>query len=288
MNISEIKKRYGIDTDDLDEIRGKLRKLIKENHPDSNDGIYDIDYFEQLKQDLNEVEREIKSINTSISIDSFFNTLIKNAQNYPQRNKQEELQEMLEKNIDAQIMSYKQKIRAPRYSLAAITAAITFLWMIPEQVASHPIVGLFVESETWVGREQVAVFLTVIWLTSCLILACYWITTARKERLEKILLERIKLSSIQNDIFMSFIEHMGEKQEFSKNEFMEYIKKYVYLEMMSREISRSEQRRMMRNAEIDEMVVQNLADIIIDRALSHGLIQKWDAYSLLDYYKIVK
>ena len=286
MNISEIKNRYGIETDDLEEIRAVLRKLLKDTHPDSNNGNFDIDYFEKLKQDLYFIEIEIKNKNTSTSIDNVVNALIKTIHDYPSANKQEELQEKLEKNINNQMYIYKQKFRIRRYSLAAITAVLTFLWMLPEQVASHPILSFFIRHPTSDGYTTVVSMLTFVWLTSCAILAWYWIKTARNERLEKIVLERIKLASIQNDVFMSFIENRDGKKEFSKKEFMDFIRKYIYQEIISEKKFFKPQ--ITKALYIDEIVVQNVADIIIDRALSHGLIQKWDAFSLLDYYKIIK
>lgn len=290
MDIFEIKNRYGIDTDDLGKIRGELRKLLKENHPDNNEG-YDINYFEQIKQDLDYVEKEIRR-NTSTSIDSFFNALMKNVQDYPVKNRQKEFQEELEKSINKEILSYKQNVRVPRYSLVTITAVLTFLWMFPEKVASHPIVKFFWGSVERSGQYELAICFAGIWFCACMILAFYWMETARKEQLEKDFLERIKHSSVQNDIFMSFIAYRKEEKEFSKNEFIEYIRNYVCREIISKNFPKgifgSDRIFLTEIIENDEIIIQNLANIIIDRALSHGIIQKWNTYSLLDYYKIIK
>ena len=59
MNISEIRKKYGIESTELEVIKYELRQLLKKAHPDNNNGKCDTDYFDGIMNDLDFVEREM-------------------------------------------------------------------------------------------------------------------------------------------------------------------------------------------------------------------------------------
>lgn len=266
MSISEIKKRYEIKEDDLEEIRAILKNLLKQNHPDNNSENYNIDYFEQIKKDLKYIEEQIDIHKMLISEEDITHALMTTIRNYPVKTRQEELQEKLEKNTNEQIVAYKRKITTRRYSLAIITAILTFLWMIPEQVASHPILEALIFRPSVLDIVRI---LSIIWGISCFITVCYWIKTASAEQKERNILKQVKLESVQNKIFISFIKKLEDKKVFSKEEFMDYIKYYYMFKRM------------------DETVVQNIADIILDKALSLGKIKESETLGLIECYRIM-
>lgn len=274
MTIKEIQKRHKIKTNDLEEIKKILKKKIKENHPD-NVANTDIEYFTELKEDIDFIENMSKKQEISIPINELSQALaeIIKLQNQNEVAQIKKLNIKLDESVKNQVEINKGYRKVSRYSLTGISAVITFLWMFPNQVLEHPMVQMFINSE-W-KKQQFISILSCIWLVSLMIALAYWIFTFINERRENELLEDIKMERMQNRIFMNFLSENENINKFYKEQFISYL--YFYF--------RNEER--YRAKFISEELIQNVADIILMRAVEQGIIRTIKTKKLTDCYEIV-
>ena len=282
--IDKIRREYMIDSQDLDEIKAELKRRLAKEHPDNNGGVCNMETIQKINDDSEYVESLLKNKNTNaaiVPVDELLRAVIDITKNTQlSKPKEEELQDKLVASIDTQMVDFRKRFTRPRYSLVTVTAILTFLWVMPEKIASHPVVQFFVDA--WVYDDFV-VLLTFLWVFACVITGIYWTMTAQAERIEKNLLERIKLENFQNVIFMRYIKKFKKGATFSKTDFMDYLVNSIY--------STTEKRMYLtriRKGYVREEVVQSMADIILNRAIEHGVIRKTDSFSLVDCFIVEK
>lgn len=283
--IEAIRKEYEIDSLDLDEIKVELKRQLAKEHPDNNAGKCDIENFEKIKDDFEYVESLLKNNNTNFSMipmDEVLRAVLDLTKNTQlSKSKKDELQDKLEASIDTQMNNFRKRFKRQRYSLSTVTAILTFLWMIPREIASHPVIQIVINEYNY---NIFVLFLTVLWVFACTLTGVYWLKTAREERMEKNLLERIKLENFQNEIFMGYMNRFKRGDTFSKTDFMDHLG-YIFDSPIDRY-----NLYLMKNrkAYVREEVIQGMADIILNRAIEHGVIRKTDSLSLVDCYMVEK
>ena len=281
MRLEEIQKRYNISSNDLKEIKTQLKIKIKENHPDNNNQ-FDSDYFSKLNNDLAYVENLIRNSenqNTLVPMSEVLQTLAEILQ-VPVKKEEdlkEVLNEKLSKNIQNRLLITKKHLRIPRIGSTTITAIITFLWMFPNQVMEHPVIQILF-GDTVYARDRFAMSITVVWLYTLLCATIIWLYSIRRESIEKDIMERLKLESVQNKIFMSFLSSISPSKQFSKLDFMEYL---------AHELSKGRKLRKILYFKPEEEMVQNMADIILLRAKEYEIIKASKPDNLIECYEIM-
>ncbi len=281
MKLEEIKKRYNITEDSLEEIKTELKKKLKESHPDNNSSS-DIDYFIELKEDLDYVESLVKkpeSDEALVPVNEVTQIIkeILQVQHSKDIAQKEKLEIELSENVEHQISAIKRWGRIPKYSSASILAVITFLWMFPNQILAHPLMQMFFKY-----REiEFTMWITGLWLLVLTVTCFLWLVTIQKERIEKEIVERVKLESFQERIFTSFLEEVYPEGRFTKLKFMEYLAHSI-------NIASDVKVRFIRRFHLREGVIQNMADIILLRAKEYEVIKKVKSHSLVECYEIVQ
>lgn len=210
MRIQEIKERYSIESNDLEEIRAELKIIIKENHPDNTGENYNSDYFQKVLEDFAYVERLKQNEETEISENEVLNTLesvFKNPTQLSAKSESEVLNQRLDKSIDFQLTILKKRRRGFKYGSAGVAAIITFLWIFPDQVINHPIIGVFA---SYIDIDKYIVIISFIWLIVILLTCGLWFICLSCEHIEKEIMDDAKLESIQNSLFMKYISYINE------------------------------------------------------------------------------
>ena len=92
-------------------------------------------------------------------------------------------------------------------------------------------------------------------------------------------MERLKLESVQNEIFMDFLNSISSNKQFSKLDFMEYL---------ACGLSEGKKYRTTLRFKPEEEIVQNMADIILLRAKEYGVIKAIKSHSLIDCFEIIQ
>ena len=116
----------------------------------------------------------------------------------------------LSESIHSQISMVKKRQWTYRISSAVVLVIITFLWTFPNQVMDHPLIQM-IFNNVWHLTERYVIIITFIWLFVLLFTIVYWLITIRIERTEKAIVDRLKLESVQNKIFMDFVYKIDRK-----------------------------------------------------------------------------
>ena len=283
MRLDDIRDRYGIiNTDDLEQIKTELKKRLKESHPDNNSN-FDSDYFNELKNDLAYVENLIKNSenqNTLVPMSEALQTLAEIIQLPAKKDKDHKdvLNEKLSDNIQSRLIITKKHLRTPRIGSVTTLAVITFLWMFPNQVLEHPLMQVLFGDADRYDRAEFAMIIIFVWLLALVFVILIWVDSVYRERLEKGILERLKLESVQNEIFMNFLNSISPDKQFSKQDFMAYL---------AQGLSEGQKQRKALHFEPEEEIVQNMADIILLRAKEYEVIKVIKSHSLIDCYEII-
>lgn len=282
MKLEEIQKRHNISSNNLEEIKLQLKTKIKEGHPDNNNE-FDSDYITELNNDLSYVEGLIKNSgnqNTLVPINEVLQTFAEILQVPVKKDKdpKEVLNEKLSTNIQSRLLIAKKHLRAPRIGSTTVAAVITFLWMFPNQVMEHPLMQILFGSSDYI-KEEFAIIITIIWLLTLLYAVLIWRSSIRRERLEKYIMERLKLESVQNEIFMNFLDNISPSKEFTKSDFMKYL---------AHGLSERQKQRKALYFSPEEEIVQNMADIILLRAKEYEIIKVSKSHGLIECYEIVQ
>lgn len=281
MKIDDIRERYNISTDDPEEIKVELKRMVKENHPDNNSN-YSVDYFIKLKNDLDYVEELLnESETTLVPMNEVIKTLAEILQVPAKKddNEKEKLEIDLSTSVDNQILAIKKRGRIPRYSSASILAVLTFLWMFPNQVLEHPFMKMiFHYSDT---NEYIMV-ITIMWLYMLLFASSLWFRSIRTEKREKATIDKVKLDSVQNSIFMNFLNDILPKKQFTKQEFMEYLSDGINI-VDKKNVSSS----FITQFQLQEEVIQNMAEIILLRAKEYKIIKVIKPHGLIECYEVI-
>lgn len=281
MGINDICERYGIESHSLEEIRTELKRMLKDNHPDNNSD-YDVDYFTKLKSDLEFVESLLNSSGTTlVPMNEVIKTLAEILQvpTKKEENQKEKLEIELSTSVDNQISTVTKRWRIPRYSSTSILAIITFLWMFPNQVLEHPLMKMLFRYK---NADDYIMVITLMWIYMLGVTSFLWLTSVRYERIEKEIIDRVKLDSVQNNIFMKFLDNVSPKTQFTKQEFMEYLSNGLNV-VDKKKVGAS----FIKHFRLQEEVIQNMAEIILLRAKEYEIIKVIKPNGLIECYEVI-
>ncbi len=291
-NINDIKKDFGLQTDDISDLKKELKVLIKDIHPDKNKG--------EFKNKLDEINYQ-KIISALDYLDQDFaivpkseltalTTILKD--NFPAKREEEQIKN-LEDKIDKTIKIYRKSNLAPKISSTVIASMLTFIWLFPSTVKDHPILSEYLSPKN--------IIFTAFWFSSLFLTIVYWLLSKRNEEQLKDMIKRFNLESVQNKLFESFsrMEIYQAKKDnltfftFSKDELIGHL---TDLNTFTLEYSPQRRGRKLnplnifgilspKNKNIDLELAQTLTDIIIERAKRKNLIQLEQDQNLSDTYR---
>ncbi len=285
MRLDKIKKNYNLHQDSLLEIKRKLKQILKEAHPDNNEGHYNKNEFEKINEDLEYIESEILKENMKKEITISSGDLLNIIQEpsfveaFVKLNESDMMRDKLDKSIEKQSLKFTHQFKIRRYSLTSITALVSFLWLIPDKVREHPVFQYLF------SLDKYNIFfgiLLIFWLVLLIVTIIYWIYTLKLELVEKEILENVKNEDKQNDIFMNFVTIYNKDKAFSVQDFVRHLRWLIEYG-----IHHKRTKQIIVQSLSDE-VLQNAAYIILKRAEQRKIIEKVDIKSLIDYYKKVE
>lgn len=225
--------------------------------------------------------RNSENQNTLVPMSEVLQTLAEIIQVPAKKDKdyKEVLNEKLYENIQSRLLITKKHLRTPRIGSATMLAVITFLWMFPNQVLEHPLIQMLFGDADKYDKALFAMTIIFVWLCALVIVILIWVDSVCRERIEKGIMERLKLESIQNEIFMNFLNSISSNKQFSKLDFMEYL---------ACGLNEGKKHRKTLHFKPEEEIVQNMADIILLRAKEYGVIKAIKSHSLIDCFEIIQ
>lgn len=270
-NIEQVKTEFKITSSHIDDIRRDLIKKLAEAHPDKTSGNFanaeQEEKFERLKQAIEFMDNQQNA--SLIKIDDLKELirLIKDDDK-----EKPNIIEKYESNLKKTFELYREKTlsryKFPKISITAITAAITFLWSFPSLIGEHPILS------RWIDPSNP--YLSIIWLQSLIVTGTFWFFIWWKDEKEKRFQDLISNEGFQNKLFIEFVNER--KIEFREEGNKEYV---FFKEQLIKYILNFYFKR-----HVDEGVAENLAELILRRALDKGVIIKDSRKSMSDIYRV--
>jgi hypothetical protein len=271
--LEQVIREFQVTSSDQDEVRKYLIKRLAETHPDKTNGVFATEDQEQEYEKLNLaiefMDNQKNGGQSLIKIDDL-RDLIKLIRD--EDSDRPNVLEKYERNLQKTFSLYREKTlsryKFPKVSLTAVTAITTFLWTFPNLVSDHPILS------KWVDPQNP--YLSVIWLQLLILTGGFWIFTWWKDEREKRFQDLISNEAFQNKLFIEFINdrrrefRVEDSKEYSffKEQLIKYILHYYF------------------KRPVDEGVAENLAELILRRALEKNVIIKDSRKSMSDIYRV--
>lgn len=248
--IEEIKSYFNfanLEGSDKKSISKKLKKIIRDNHPDKNGGEFKDDKGEQLFHDaqsaLEFLSQQDKIILSPANIDNLSLVLSQVLKDISLRNQENnssiivnKTEETLGDKIQQSITAYHNKHSTPKITSIAIAAVLTGLWVFPNAIKDNPLLSQLS------GHYKE---LTVLWIFSLIFSGALWLKTTELEKRDEQIKNSYKLESTQNKIFKLFIlrTHIIAEQysfdgdimsiNFNKEMLMNFlVRRFTYFEDM--------------------------------------------------------
>lgn len=282
MTTKEICGKYGIESSDLEEIRRELKRLLKEEHPDTSKDVYNEEYYISIKKDMEYIEEQIKFKSSGDIILSHKDIALILSNIVNKREVSEKsLVDYLDKSIVTQKELSHNRNKTPRYTSAGVLTMLTALWLFPEKLIEHPSIKIIFEK---VNYNDFAQYSTLIWLFVLVYTWRLWLKLKRQEYIENNIINSLQLERIQNKLFDSFLEKV--ENSFSVNTFKKYVDSAVYrMEIKNRGGLINFFLRVRAN--ISEDVIENVTKVILFRAKERGIIREKQSNKLDEEYEIV-
>lgn len=278
--INEIRREFGINEDKPEEIRSRLRTLQSELHPDRTGGEFkegnDKERFLRVSAALDYIEKHETNESSLVPV-SMMTDLLKIIRDLVPAQQEKNAETALNTSVATKLTTLHVQYRTPRITTSAISIVLSAIWLFPNQITDHPVLGHYLDPSSTI--------FSVLWLYSVLITAMIWIRTSMQEEKRKQFLGIIKTEGWQNDRFMQFIKEINfdedDKKRFTKDSF---IRDLVWKQSMHHSFFL--QFLFQRPNGLDPELAQGIVDSVVSRAEQRGLIAKDLVKTLSETYYV--
>jgi hypothetical protein len=202
--IEEIKEYFGIETEDVEEIRKKLKILLSEIHPDKNGGKHKNRKQQRDYEELSNAITFIDNTNTSLVLtrNEWKGVLqkIEELAIFKTKNDyitEDEISKQLDTSINTSVIKFQKKHFSYKISSLIAVTLITTLWTFPSIIEGHKILKRLIYPDS--------IQFTIFWLTSLTITSIIWLYAKVLDKKDDIIKKSYNLDSTQNSIFKLFL-----------------------------------------------------------------------------------
>lgn len=280
-NLDDIKKKFNVDGDNLDDIRKQLVKALVKYHPDKTGGKFE---SEDSEKKYLEVEKAIKYIDNEKKSghlikeneikESEIKELVKIIKDIVPEKQRENYHDVINKKIDANVLKLKSANRVPRITSASITGILTAIMAFPSTITKNPILKKLINL-----NDKIFI---ILWLCSLYITAILWITTKLNESRYEEQLKKLSDIYEQDKLFEEYISSHRE-DKIDKLGFIGFIGG----EHEDRHFSMTS-KILFQNNYLPREVLQVIADNTFSKAEKKGIIEIINNKSMIDEYRIIK
>lgn len=203
-SIEEIKQHFGLEMDDLNDLKKNLKGRLKDVHSDKTGGEYKSAVQKREHEEISTALDFIDNCNKEIAISRIEWTSLQKQFEEIKKIKTEndllkisEISQQLDKSLHTSVVQYQKDHFTVKLSSIIATTIISALWAFPFIAAKHPLLNVLV-------NEYKLIF-TAIWITAICISGIVWLYTKRLESIDKSIKQNYNLDSTQNQIFKFFI-----------------------------------------------------------------------------------
>jgi len=278
--INEIRREFGINEHKPEEIRSRLRTLQSELHPDRTGGEFqegnDKERFLRVSAALDYIEKHETNESALVPV-SMMADLLKVIRDLVPAQQEKNAETALNTSVATKLTTLHTQYKTPRITTSAISIVLSAIWLFPNQIADHPVLGHYLDTSS--------ITFSVLWFYSVVITAMIWVRTSMHEEKRKRFLGIIKTEGWQNERFMKFVSEINfdedDKKRFTKDSFMRDL-------VCKQPIHRSLflQFRFQRPDELDPELAQGIVDSVVGRAEQRGLIAKDLVKTLSETYYV--
>jgi hypothetical protein len=207
-SIDEIVSHFDLVEKESDEVKRELKNLIKQVHPDINEGNFrndkDKELFFEIQSALEFLDEKVT--NTSLATKNDITALTTVLKELASSRKGEVNAEIISKKssdltskLQQSIDTFYRRHSTPKITGLIATAIITALWAFPNIAKEHPLLSVLYRF----NKE-----FTIFWLLSLFLSGILWLRIKNVERRDEEIKQNYKLESAQNYIFSLFIKWM--------------------------------------------------------------------------------
>lgn len=280
-SIKEIQHFFAIADDQPDDIRRELRRRLKQLHPDmqpngsENSATDEVLQLTEALAFLNDAKNRppVLPAEDITALAKVISTITPDKQ-------KKQLEARLAEHVAKRLSQASRTGRTPKTVLLLFSLICTLLWLFPFITAPHPVLGTLIKAHD-------PVFIS-IWIAVLFITAATWLLYRLWHGRETASKSKLQLEIEQNRLFNDFIRSQAqyqsthEQQRFYKDQFV------LYLESIGARWSPFASVLLGRVKPIDPELSQTLADVILLRAETKGIVRQNRAESMRDEYLLLK
>ncbi|MEK4142110.1 hypothetical protein NST48_14235 [Paenibacillus sp. FSL M7-0547] len=285
MDIESIKRDFELKGYSLLELRTELVKKMAAIHPDKNRGVFIDPETEERYYKYNDaiefIDKQTASGTSLITVNDAKELIETFAKQLTQTTNSNDNEKIFSQRMDRSIGVIRKKFRVPKITTASATAVLSAMWVFPNQVKEHPVLGQLFNIES--------LSFTVIWLYFVLFTSFLWYISYSVEQSQERFLLNINTAFYQNQIFRSFMfETVSNDTDSENSEPIIFTKEHFIHFLMRTERNRKNTLvRLLHRPKMDTDIAESIADAVISKAEQKNLIKKVDSNSLEDEYIFV-
>lgn len=323
--LDEVAKHFNIESTDVDHIKKELKNLIKDIHPDKNNGEFKSEHEKIIYNKIVEAFEFLESSNTTsvvakndiVALTKGIYEIILSKENDIYKEKIDGKVATLSNSIQESIKNFHNHNSTTRVTSIVIATLITALWMFPNFVKEHPFWGVLY----YYNFE-----FSVIWVILLILSGALWLKIKIIEQKDGEIKRSYKFESTQNSIFRLFVAWMsidfknteikGDGKRFmifTKDDLIDFLTtRYVFysknigrinnlstyqIEKVIEEIETEYQQKrknipdglpldlLPKPGEIDLEMADLISVLIIERLIGRRMIARLSKNSLSDIYE---
>lgn len=279
----DICKEFNIDsTLEIDEIIKELTKMQAGIHPDINPNFTD-----EEKETFTNIEeaksflRNIKS-DSQIIIADLVNALqkLEGKDIYPVATNRS-LQNEVKQSADNIIKKFKKQYLPRKITTTSILAVISLIWAFPNAMLEHPILGHFLDIDTYY------LSLSVLWILSLYAaVAAFTFAYSIESKVQRIMTQ-VQNLDYQYEIFMSFIRFLRHKDDKVTEFSFEELKEYLDFSILPHTTCVKSYKKIPKQLHVHILeITPQISNMIIAHALKKGIITQKNELGWYDKYFI--
>lgn len=275
-SIEMIKKEFNLEEDSHESIRTVLKHIKSTLHPDKTGGKFqnendEIEYH-KLDSAINFIDgdkaasKDLVTISAVTDLTKAVTELVSSQSEVTNKNAE------LSTEINRSIVNYHSKLKMPRIALTAVTVALSAIWVFPNTVEKHPILSNIIDFTSFSTN--------IVWGYAVIFCVLFWVRTWRSEELTKADRESLKTESIQNRLFLSFI-NQNSSEDFVLEDLVDFL-------MYHNRKGRHPFGVLLGSVQDIDLPLANVtAEVIIDRAIKRKAVIASKHGSISQVYRVV-
>jgi len=299
-SIEEIKSKFNIQEDNIDDIRKSLIALLAQNHPDKNGGIVNNIYYEiSTAIEYIDIHRKSDSSNQLVPIITEMMSLMKSvleSSAIAQRNQDKEI--ITHRRIEDSMREYHSIFKAPAIAASTIFLILNVIFLFPTTVKEHPVLRNIINPD-----ESSFVYL---WLFCLMCTFSFWLIKLNQETSFKREMSFLKSEGGRFFLFNKFIYDLphikncnyhdnylfhGKKINtegkivFKKSDFISMLKKFLF-HRKRLDLNLLFMMPFNMYQDVDYEIIENVADLTLAKALDKKIIFSIENDDLIDIYEV--